>query len=96
MVNAKPFQASFFYKWCTYCYITISQFWTYRGQIHGGSSLSKFRSCMKLTHVRWNHCQNVHRLCLLYCHMLPLPSTRCLLRYYYRTYSYFRSIYLRL
>jgi len=39
MVNAKPFQASFFYNWCTHCYITLSHFWTHRWQIHGGSSL---------------------------------------------------------
>jgi len=51
MVYAKPVQASFLYNWCTHCYITISQFWKHRGQ--------------------------VHRLCLLYCHMLPLPSTSC-------------------
>jgi len=59
MVNPKPFQAYVFYNWCTHCYITISQFWKHRGQIHGGSSLSKSMSCLKFTRVRWNHCQHI-------------------------------------
>jgi len=47
------------YDWCRYCYITISQFLTHRGQIHGGSESSKSRSCLKFTHVQWNNCRNL-------------------------------------